>query len=246
MRHDVLYYWKDAFPIKDDIKPWERTDLIVQKIALSDWMLTLAFLRRDYDALRLNQFADEDADPDDIDRLLTEIASSRHLIAKCCSFARRDLVNLAICPSEELYFSKWKAKLEYPEQETNCDWTWLYLELQHWKTDTDELIDQEFRLMRALDSKRAAADSKREEQDTRALNRLSYFAAILGPLSITSGILSMGGDFAPGQARFWIFWVSWVPLSLLIVLWWWTSRMVERWGTKVRSNFVNLRTTHQE
>jgi hypothetical protein len=48
MSRDVFYYWMDLFPIKNDIKPWERTNIIVQKIALSDWMLTLAFLRRDY------------------------------------------------------------------------------------------------------------------------------------------------------------------------------------------------------
>jgi len=246
MGHDVFYYWKDSFPLQDDKKPWERTDIIVQKIALSDWMLTLAFLRRDYDALRLNQFADENASPEDIDRLLTEIVSSRNLIAKCRTSVRRNLVNLGIAPNEELYFSRWKDKPEYPEQETNCDWAFLYLELQNWKNDTDELIYNELRFLQALDSKRSAADSKREEADTKALNRLQYFAAILGPLTITSGVLSMGGDFAPGQAKFWIFWASWVPLSILILLWWWTSRMVGKWGTKVRSNFANLRTTHQE
>lgn len=174
MSHDVFYYWKDSF----SITPWDRTNIILQKIALSDWMLTLAFLRRDYDALKLNQFADEDADPNDIDKLMAEIASSRHLIAKCCSFARRDLVNLGICPTDELYFSRWR-EIKDPMHETACDWTFLYLELQHWNRDTAELLNNEIRLLKALDSKGAVTDSKREEEDTRALNRLSSFAAIL-------------------------------------------------------------------
>ena len=71
MSHEVFYYWMDSFPIKDDIGPWDRTNIILQKLALSGWMLTLAFLRRDYDALRLNHFANEDADLIDIDKLMT-------------------------------------------------------------------------------------------------------------------------------------------------------------------------------
>lgn len=56
----------------------------------------------------------------------------------------------------------------------------------------------------------------------------------------------MGDDFAPGKPEFWIFWVTWISLSVLIIVWWWTSRIVGRWGTKVKSSLVSLRTTHQE
>ena len=178
---------------------------------------------------------------------MTEIASSRQLIAKCCSFARRDLVNLGIYPSEKLYFSLWKETPKDQVDETNCDWTFLYLELQHWNTDTAELINNELRLLAVLDSKRGMNDSRRQEEDTRALNRLSYLAAILGPLTITSGILSMGNSFAPGQAKFWVYWAISVPLCVLIVVWWLTSRIFGRWWkTKDKSSFVSLRTTQLE
>lgn len=43
--------------------------------------------------------------------------------------------------------------------------------------------------------------------------------AILGtfylPLSLTAGILSMGGNFIPGAGQFWVFPVVAVPLTLL-------------------------------
>lgn len=219
---DLFYYWKDSFPITDDVKPWQRTAIIAQKIALSDWMLTLSFLRRDYDGLHLHQFADEDIDPEVIDKILTEIASSRDLISKCCTFARRNLINLGVCPTDELYFSRWKEKPDHPLLETNADWTFLYFELQNWKSETDVLINTQMSLLNELDRKREIVDSDREKEESRDLTRLTYLGAIFGPVTFTSGILSMGYDFAPGQGKFWVFWATWIPMTILIVSAWWT------------------------
>ncbi|KAH8654608.1 hypothetical protein BGZ60DRAFT_418869 [Tricladium varicosporioides] len=246
MCHEVFYFWKDSFPIRDEIKPWDRTNIILQKIALSDWMLTLAFLRRDYDALHMNQFANENADPEMIDRLLSEIASSRDLIAKCCSFARRNLINLGICPDNQVYFSGWRDKPTNPLNETNADWTYLYMELQHWKTDTEILTSSQLNLLKALDSKRAQVDSDRAQTEARDLNRLAYLGVFFVPMSCATGILSMGNEFSPGQRLFWVFFVIWVPITAIVVLWWWTSRILQRWGAHARSHLGTMSTTHQE
>ncbi|KAH6661966.1 hypothetical protein B0J14DRAFT_707890 [Halenospora varia] len=226
--------------------PWDRTNITLEKIALSDWMLTLAFLRRDYDALHMNQFVNENTDPEMIDRLLSEIASSRDLIAKCCSFARRNLINLGICPNNQVYFSGWRDKLTNPLNETNADWTYLYMELQHWKTDTDILTSSQLNLLKALDSKRAQVDSERERTEARDLNRLSYMGVFFIPMGCATGILSMGNDFSPGKRQFWVFFVIWVPITAIVVLWWWTSRILQKWGAHARSHLGTMSTTHQE
>lgn len=247
MGREVLYYWMESFPITDDIKPWDRTNIILQKIALSDWMLTLAFLRRDFDALRIQQIANENVDVDGIDKTLAEAASSRNLVSKCCSFARRNLISLGIQPTEELYFSQWKTQTKDPLDETNCDWAFLYMELEHWKTDTDMLINYWITLLDVLNSKRQVADSEREKAETRDLNRLTYLGAFFGPVTFTAGILSMGGDFAPGKGKFWVFWLTWIPMTLLIIIWWQMSRTFEKWRRSfIESKFANLRTTQQE
>ena len=247
MGREVLYYWMESFPITDDVKPWDRTNIILQKIALSDWMLTLAFLRRDFDALRIHQIASENVDVDNIDKTLTEAASSRNLISKCCSFARRNLISLGIQPTEELYFSQWKTKTKDPLGETNCDWTFLYMELEHWKADTDVLINYWITLLNVLNSKRQVADSEREKEETRDLNRLTYLGAVFGPVTFTAGIFSMADDFAPGKGKFWIFWLTWIPMTLFIILWWRMTRTFGNWRRRfMESHFANLQTTHQE
>jgi hypothetical protein len=63
-----------------------------------------------------------------------------------------------------------------------------------------------------------AAQEKDENQ--RALNRVAYMGGILIPVSIVSGILSMGDPWGPGQSQFYIFWavsVPFVAITLLIV-----------------------------
>jgi len=251
MSRDIFYYWKDAVFITDNIKAWQRTMIIIQKIALSDWMLTLAFLRRDYDALHLHQIADENLDPVDIDRMMAEIASSRDLITKCWTFARRNLVNLGVYPNEELYFSSWREKPKDPLDETNGDWTFLYFELKNWKEDTDVLINTQMTLLKALDRKRAMDDSDRQGEESRDLNRLTYLGAIFGPVTFTSGILSMASQYTPGGGKFWVFWVTWIPMTILIVVVWWTWHIIGKWGKQAKkyltkSSFAKLNTTHQE
>jgi hypothetical protein len=246
MSQDIFFYWMDSFPLNDEVTPWDRTNIIIQKIALSDWMLTLAFLRRDWDALRPSEMADPDTESEEIDRKLTEIASSRDLICKCLSFTRRNLINLGIWPHDEYYFSKWKYRPETPAEETKCDWVFLYKELQYWKQDTENLISSQINLLKVLDSKLAAADSDREKSETRDLNRLTYLGAIFGPVTFTAGIMSMGNEFAPGREKFWIFWIIWIPMSLMIIMYWTMSRVLGRWGMKAKTRFANLRTTQQE
>jgi Mg2+ and Co2+ transporter CorA len=61
-----------------------------------------------------------------------------------------------------------------------------------------------------------AAQEKDESQ--RALNRVAYMGGILIPVSIVSGILSMGDPWAPGQDQFWIFWAVSVPFVAFTML----------------------------
>lgn len=56
-----------------------------------------------------------------------------------------------------------------------------------------------------------------DDENHRALDRISYLGGILIPLPIVSGILSMGDTFGPDGPKFWIFWAASIPLSILAV-----------------------------
>ncbi|KAI0601916.1 hypothetical protein F4775DRAFT_360361 [Biscogniauxia sp. FL1348] len=56
------------------------------------------------------------------------------------------------------------------------------------------------------------------EENKRALDRVAYMGGVLLPLSIVSGILSMGDPFGPGGSLFYVFWATAIPLTLVTLL----------------------------
>ena len=64
------------------------------------------------------------------------------------------------------------------------------------------------------------------------MDRLNVVVAVLGPVAIASGMYSMSDEFAPGKSRFWAFWVTWIPISLLLVsvLWYqyWLPMLIDQ------------------
>ncbi|KAH9907909.1 hypothetical protein F4778DRAFT_777281 [Xylariomycetidae sp. FL2044] len=53
------------------------------------------------------------------------------------------------------------------------------------------------------------------DENKRGLDRVSYMGGVLLPLSIVSGILSMGDTFGPTGDMFFVFWAAAVPLTIL-------------------------------
>ena len=47
--------------------------------------------------------------------------------------------------------------------------------------------------------------------------RLSILGAVIFPITLIAAILSMGGDFAAGESKFWLLWAVSVPLVAIMV-----------------------------
>ncbi|RYP08419.1 hypothetical protein DL764_001907 [Monosporascus ibericus] len=71
------------------------------------------------------------------------------------------------------------------------------------------------RLEKTLDSYGEAYVQAVENNNARDVGFLTSLATIFVPVSLVAGILSMGGEFAAGQNRFWVFWASSVPLIIV-------------------------------
>ncbi|KAK6189289.1 hypothetical protein LQW54_013420 [Pestalotiopsis sp. IQ-011] len=74
------------------------------------------------------------------------------------------------------------------------------------------------------------------EENQRSLDRVSYLGGVLLPLSIVSGILSMGDTFGPGGDLFYVFWASGVPLTVLTLL--------VIYADSIRREVVYVQTSH--
>ncbi|KAI1506492.1 hypothetical protein F5X99DRAFT_4992 [Biscogniauxia marginata] len=69
-----------------------------------------------------------------------------------------------------------------------------------------------------LDSSNQGDDFYNSEENKRGLDRVAYMGGVLLPLSIVSGILSMGEPFGPGGSMFFVYWAAAVPLTLVTLL----------------------------
>lgn len=80
-------------------------------------------------------------------------------------------------------------------------------------------------------------ETEKSITDSKSLSRLTILGFVFVPVSFVCSFFSMGGDFAVGENKFWVFWVVVLPLTLVIVVaafwkWWWRrlrKLVVERW-----------------
>lgn len=63
--------------------PVESSSYILQKTILSNWMLTLAFLARDFNSLKFDVLAEDSVELDKSGPILNDLMSSRNLLARC-------------------------------------------------------------------------------------------------------------------------------------------------------------------
>lgn len=53
---------------------------------------------------------------------------------------------------------------------------------------------------------------------TRGVVRLTSIAIIFAPVSVIAGVFAMGGDYAAGAKKFWVFWAVSIPLMSILSL----------------------------
>jgi hypothetical protein len=59
-------------------------------------------------------------------------------------------------------------------------------------------------------------ESQYSNAQARSVGRLTALATVFVPVSIIAAIFSMGGSFAAGERRFWVFFVITIPIILII------------------------------
>lgn len=203
---DVGYSHRDAV---------EQMMAIQQKIVLSKWMVTLMILQREYNALDLDSLDEDSISPQKLAKSLDDLMAARRLLTNCIHRVDHSLPEVGVT-QENIY--KYYYTNDGPPNDHQLlgrDWNFLLQELRAFKSDTDSLIGTFMKVLQIHDSKRVDW-----------VNKLAgTFVLIYTPIGTAYGILSMGGDFAPGQKNFWIFFIVALPLIaatlLVLYLWQW-------------------------
>jgi hypothetical protein len=105
----------------------------------------------------------------------------------------------------------------------------LFQELKSWVEDTERLVNIRMLNLQVFDTKRSQEVSELSQEmayrsllDSQQMNTLTRLGQMLllvfTPAGMAYGILSMPGDFAPGQGRFWVFFAVALPLCITTVM----------------------------
>lgn len=86
--------------------------------------------------------------------------------------------------------------------------------LQLWIQWTAQRIEKNIKLLTALV---AIGEGKQGLAENHGIARLSLLAMVFLPFSSVATILGMQGNFAPGDGKFWLFWVVAVSLTAFVV-----------------------------
>lgn len=109
----------------------------------------------------------------------------------------------------------WQALLDRAERHRR-----LFLDLRSLSLQT-EVLRPEVLFRRRSATQPEGGEKKNPsqvEENLRSLDRVSYIGGFLLPISIVSGILSMGDTFGPRGDLFYVFWALAVPLTILTVV----------------------------
>lgn len=94
------------------------------------------------------------------------------------------------------------------------DWEDDFSNLHAWFKATSSRIEKNIRLLTALV---AISEGKQGLIESHGIGRLSLLAMVFLPFSSVAAILGMQGNFAPGDGKFWLFWVVGISLTTFVV-----------------------------
>lgn len=88
------------------------------------------------------------------------------------------------------------------------DWLFIKKRLELYETRSRDVVASALGLLSLVESHKSV-----EEAESARI--LAVLGTVYLPLSLTAGVLSMGGAFIPGESQFWIFFAVSVPLMVL-------------------------------
>jgi hypothetical protein len=88
------------------------------------------------------------------------------------------------------------------------DWLFIKKRLELCETCSRDIVASALSLLSLIESHKSV-------EEAESARVLALLGTVYLPLSLTAGILSIGGSFTPGQGQFWIFFVVAGPLMVL-------------------------------
>ncbi|KAH7176131.1 hypothetical protein EDB81DRAFT_850130 [Dactylonectria macrodidyma] len=204
--------------------------IMLEKFVLSNWQQTLSFLQYDAETLDLLHLSADDSA--NYDAAVLKLEMFRFLAAMCCLVMQRNLHQLAINPTDEIYYY-WKLQ-ESANSRTGSgspdsnlmipinvsDWFFIFKQLHILKEYVQQQVDSHLAALKMC-------EDKRRQSESQHLGLMTLLLAVFVPMSFSTGLFSMTEDFTAGKPKFWIYWYFRLAELMNRAYYWWLARV--RW-----------------
>ena len=228
MFDDIIYYWskdpKDSVPGDNPLKSANYA----KKIVAAMWINALEYIQKsvgaqecaleDEAAKMRGPSSEEDKRPEEInsseeekiERWLMFATSHAYKLKRRCLQFSDDMNNNMMELDLLLDLRKKDTQDTQDAQDAQDAQDWIYVtdRLGTWTNRSRVLINA----ISDLKTWKILEVGGRKAESTLVIQKLG---TIYLPLSLTASLLSMGGNFSPGQSRFWIYFVVSLPLAVL-------------------------------
>lgn len=230
LQQDIWYFLQES----DDFGAPMRARHIQLKIVASLWLNTLEHIYANLSILETslwgidNKISPEISNKEKVEHMnvfteiLGEINTWRRRLVWYVDETRQNLDSLAIDPSSTA------TSLSRESQAHERDFISIHNRLTTYQAWAESLLNAVMAHVNLMETEKTVAES-------RSLARLTVLGFIFVPISFVCSLFSMGGDFAVGEDRFWVYIVVVVPLTLLILLVGFGSWLSKRLRRTIRS-----------
>ena len=211
MLEDLSYYWthyaKDM-PVEDD--PIIAT-FFLKKIVASNYLLLIGYIgallsELDYDVSRRDR---------PISRFQIEWVEERWKdlqawTLQCSQYCEslEDTMYSFNIPRESEISRTWETG--------DRDFYIIQRKLLSMSNRANDLLASFTGLARILGNRKVVKEANRSLQEAKSVKTLTFLGMLFLPLSLASGLLSMGGDYLPGGSQFWIYFAIAIPMILCV------------------------------
>ena len=211
MLEDLSYYWthnaKDIL-VEDD--PIIAT-FFLKKIVASNYLLLVGYIRAlltslDYDISRrdrpISRFQIEW-----VEERWKDLQAWTRQCSKYCESLEETMYSFDI-PRESEISKSW--------QTGDRDFYIIQRKLLSMSNRSNDLLASFTGLAGIIGNRKALKEANRSLQEAKSVKILTFLGMLFLPLSLTSGLLSMGGDYSPGGSQFWIYFAIAIPLTMCV------------------------------
>lgn len=206
---DIAFYWTNRATyaqIRKAIDVPSESTYFLKRIIASQWVLVIEYLKQTISVLELAMESQSqnsltmDSPLSQLEQQLGETHTWRRRCAQYCEQMEANLMHLGINKSKE-----------EGDDDDSQDFLYILGRLINWKGRAEALVS-------VLMGQLAIVEGQRSFGETRSVSRLTVLGLLFVPLSLTSGILSMGGEYLPGNRYFWVFFAAGIPLVIAVFL----------------------------